>query len=166
MCNKTLKTNDTRNIQGVIADEVIQLDSEHAKKRGAPKLRRVEYYDAKTKKTFQFLTNHFQLAASTIAAIYKDRWQVELFFKAIKQNLKIKPFVGISKNAILTQVWIALIAYLLVSCAKHHAQQGWTVQRMLRIIQVNIFEQKTLKQIFLPDKVWIKQEEHQMRLFL
>ena len=71
-----LKINDTRNIQGVIADEVIQLDSEHAKKRGAPKLRRVEYYDANTKKTFQFLTNHFQLAASTIAAIYKDRWQL------------------------------------------------------------------------------------------
>jgi hypothetical protein len=161
-----IKTNDTRNIQGVIADEVIQLDSEHAKKRGAPKLRRIEYYDAKTKKTFQFLTNQFQLAASTIAAIYKDRWQVELFFKAIKQNLKIKSFVGTSKNAILTQVWIALIAYLLVCFAKHHALQGWTVQRMLRIIKVNIFEQKTLKQIFLPDKVWIKQEEHQMRLFL
>ena len=161
-----LKINDTRNIQGVIADEVIQLDSEHAKKRGAPKLRRVEYYDANTKKTFQFLTNHFQLAASTIAAIYKDRWQVELFFKAIKQNLKIKSFVGTSKNAILTQVWIALIAYLLVSFAKHHAQQGWTMQRMLRIIQVNIFEQKTLNQIFMPEKVWLKQEEHQMRLFL
>jgi IS4 transposase len=88
------------------------------------------------KKTFQFLTNHFQLAASSIAAIYKDRWQVELFFKAIKQNLKIKSFVGTSKNAILTQVWIALIAYLLVS--KHHAAR--IMQRMLRIIQVNIFE--------------------------
>jgi putative transposase len=164
-----LKTNDTGGIRGVLTDELIQLDSEHAKKRGAPKLRRVAYYDALTKKTFEFLTNNFHLAASTIAAIYKDRWQVELFFKAIKQNLKIHSFVGTSRNAILTQVWIALIAYLLISFAKHHAQQGWTVQRMLRVIQVNVFEQIALSQLFEPDKTWLNprvQAKPQMRLRL
>lgn len=69
----------------------------------------------KKKRTFEFLSNNFHLAASTIAAIYKDRWKVELFFKAIKQNLKLKSFLGRSRNAIQTQIWIALIAYLLVS---------------------------------------------------
>jgi putative transposase len=99
-------------------------------------------------------------------AIYKDRWKVELFFKAIKQNLKLKSFLGRSCNAIQTQIWIALIAYLLVSFAKHMAQEGWSVQRLLRIIQVNLFERKPLKALFLPDKKWNKQEEPQLRFFL
>jgi len=85
-----------------------------------------------------FLTNNFKLAASTIAAIYKDRWKVELFFKAIKQNLKIKTFVGTSKNAILTQIWIAMITYLLLAYARHSAKAGWTVQRIMRVIQLNL----------------------------
>ena len=164
-----ISTKQTGKAQGVIADEVIELNSEHAKKRGAPRLRHVRYCDAKTNKPFDFLTNNFHLAASTIAAIYKDRWQVELFFKAIKQNLKIKAFVGTSKNAILTQIWIALIAYLLVCFAKHHAQHGWTVQRMLRIIQVNLFDQRRLEHIFFPEKIWLNsslQTEPQMRLCL
>lgn len=153
--------------KGILADESIELCSDYAKKRGAPKLlRRIEFYDKAKKRTFEFLTNNFHLAASTITAIYKDRWKVELFFKAIKQNLKLKAFIGRSRNAILTQIWIALIAYLLVSFAKHLAQEGWTVQRMLRIIQVNLFERKYLKSLFSPDKRSIKQEEPQLRLFL
>jgi IS4 transposase len=82
-----------------------------------------------------------------------------LFFKAIKQNLKLKAFLGRSKNAIQTQIWIAMIAYLLVSFAQHLGKKGWTVQRLLRIIQVNLFEIKTLKALFSPDKVPIKQEK-------
>ena len=153
--------------KGILADENIELSSAYAKKRGAPKLlRRIEFYDKDKKRTFEFLTNNFHLAASTIAAIYKDRWKVELFFKAIKQNLKLKAFIGRSRNAILTQIWIALIAYLLVSFAKHLAQEGWTVQRMLRIIQVNLFERKYLKSLFSPDKRVIKQEEPQLRFLL
>jgi len=92
-----------------------------------------------------FLTNHFSLSAATIAAIYKDHWQVELFFKAIKQNLKIKAFVGTSKNAILTQIWIAMITYLLLSFARHLAKAGWTVQRILRVVQLNLFERRCLR---------------------
>lgn len=151
----------------ILADEYIELSSEHAKKRGAPKLlRRIEFYDVQKRRTFEFLSNNFHLAASTIAAIYKDRWKVELFFKAIKQNLKLKSFLGRSRNAIQTQIWIALIAYLLVSFAKHMAQEGWSVQRLLRIIQVNLFERKLLKSLFLPDKKWLKQEEPQLKFFL
>lgn len=141
--------------KGFLVDEYIELSSDYVKKRGAPKrLRRIEFYDEKKERTFEFLSNNFHLAASTIAAIYKDRWKVDLFFKAIKQNLKLKSFLGRSRNAIQTQIWIALIAYLLVSFAKHMAQEGWSVQRLLRIIQVNLFERKPLKALFLPDKKW------------
>lgn len=142
------------------------MSSAHALKRGAPKLRRVGYRDAKTGTFYEFLTNNFALSATTIAAIYKDRWQVELFFKAIKQNLKIKAFIGRSKNAILTQIWIAMIAYLLVSFARYGARSGWTVQRMLRVLQLSLFERRTLEQIFDPDPPRYKQNEPQMRLVM
>jgi hypothetical protein len=151
---------------GVTSDQTIQLNSAHAIKRGAPKLRRVGYRDADTGKFYEFLTNNFALSARTIADIYKDRWQVELFFKAIKQNLKIKAFVGRSKNAILTQIWIAMITYLLVSFARHSARSGWTVQRILRVLQLNLFERKTLKQILDPDPPRHKQNEPQLRLVM
>ena len=142
------------------------LNSAHAVKRQTPPLRKIEYIDRQSGKHFMFLSNNFRLSASTIAAIYKDRWKVELFFKAIKQNLKLKAFIGRSRNAIQTQIWIALIAYLLVSFARHLGQEGWTVQRLLRMIQVNLFERKTLKALFMPDKIPIKQKEAQLSLLL
>ena len=151
---------------GVTSDQVIQFNSAHAIKRGAPLLRRIGYRDPETGKFYEFLTNHFKLSAATIAAIYKDRWQVELFFKAIRQNLKIKAFVGTSKNAVLTQLWIALITYLLVAFARHSARTGWTVQRMLRILQLNLFERRSLKDILDPDPPRHKKSEPQMRLAL
>ena len=164
---KVKSTHEVLSSKGILADEHIELSRDYAKKRGAPKLlRRIAFYDAEKKRTFEFLSNNFHLAASTIAAIYKDRWKVELFFKAIKQNLKLKSFLGRSRNAIQTQIWIALIAYLLVSFAKHMAPEGWSVQRLLRIIQVNLFERKLLKALFSPDKKWLKQAEPQLRLCL
>lgn len=150
----------------VTSDQVIALSSAHAIKRGAPRLRRVGYRDPDTGKHYEFLTNNFTLAATTIAGIYKDRWKVELFFKAIKQNLKIKAFVGTSKNAVLTQVWIALIVYLLVAFARYSAKEGWTVQRMLRVLQLNLFERKALAQIFNPSPPPNQKDLPQMRLVL
>lgn len=135
-------------------------------KRGAPRLRRVGYTDEQTGKHYVFLTNHFALAATTIAAIYKARWQVELFFKAIKQNLKIKTFVGTSRNAMLTQLWVAMISYLLLAYARHSAKAGWTVQRIIRVIQLNLFERKTLQEILNPDSTRHKKSEPQMRFAL
>ena len=152
--------------KGVLSDQIIQLSSVHALKRGAPKLRRIGYRDPETGRFYQFLTNHFDLSAVTIAAIYKDRWQVELFFKAIKQNLKIKAFIGASKNAVLTQIWIAMITYLLLAFARHSARAGWTVQRMLRVIQLNLFERRSLKEILDPDPPRKKKGEPQMRFAL
>lgn len=151
---------------GICSDQVIQLNSAHALKRGAPLLRRIGYRDPQTGKFYQFLTNHFGWSAQTIAAIYKDRWQIELFFKAIKQSLKIKAFVGTSRNAVLTQLWIAMITYLLVAIARHSARKGWTVQRMLRVIQINLFERRTLKEIFDPDPPRHKKGEPQLWLAL
>lgn len=151
---------------GVTSDQIIELTSAHAKKRGAPRLRRVGYRDPETGKFYEFLTNNFDLAASTIAAIYKDRWQVELFFKAIKGCLKIKKFVGHSRNAVLTQLWIALIMYLLVAIARHSAKQGWTVARMLKVLQMNVFSRKTLQQLLNPDKSRHKKSDPQLRIAL
>ena len=161
---KVLERRSADRSQGVLSDQVIQLNSDHAIKRGAPKLRRVGYKDAETGKFYVFITNNFNLSAATIAAIYKDRWQVELFFKAIKQNLKIKAFVGTSKNAILTQIWIAMITYLLLAYAKHSAKAGWSVQRILRVIQVNLFERKSLKEILDPYPHRHKKSEPQIGL--
>ena len=152
--------------KGILSDHIIQLSSTHAIKRGAPRLRRVGYRDPLTGRFYEFLTNNFRLSASTIAAIYKDRWQVELFFKAIKQNLKIKAFVGTSRNAVLTQIWIAMITYLLLAFARHSAKAGWTVQRIMRVIQLNLFERRTLKSILIPDPPDHKKSEPQMRLAL
>ena len=152
--------------KGITSDQIIQLNSAHALKRGAPRLRRVGFVDKDSGKRYVFLTNNFTLCAATIAAIYKDRWQVELFFKAIKQNLKINAFVGLSKNAILTQIWIAMITYLLLAFARHSAKTGWTVQRILRVIQLNLFERRSLKEIFIPDPPRHKKSEPQMRFAL
>ncbi len=149
---------------GVTSDQIIELSSAHAIKRGAPKLRRVGFYDAETRRLYEFLTNNFRLSAATIAAIYKDRWKVEFFFKAIKQNLKIKAFVGTSKNGVLTQVWIALMVYMLVAFARHSAKAGWTVQRMLRVLQLNLFERKILPEIFKPSPSPKQKDQPQMRL--
>ncbi|MCF6205158.1 MAG: IS4 family transposase [Methylococcaceae bacterium] len=150
--------------KGIISDQTIQFNSTHALKRGVPKLRLVTYYDNEGDKTYQFLTNNFKLCAATIASIYKDRWQVELFFKAIKQNLKIHAFVGVSRNAVMTQIWIAMITYLLLAYARHSAKTGWTVQRILRVIQLNLFERKNLREILIPDPPRHKKEVPQMRL--
>jgi len=161
---KIIERREANRSQGVTSDQVIQLNSAHALKRGAPRLRRIGYRDADTGKRYTFLTNHFNLSAAAIAAVYKDRWQVELFFKAIKQNLKIKAFVGLSKNAVLTQIWIAMITYLLIALARQHAKSGWTVQRIIRVIQLNLFERKTLAEILKPDRDRWKPNEPQMRL--
>ncbi|MGS2718932.1 IS4 family transposase [Eionea flava] len=163
---RVLERREVNKKKGVSSDQVIQLSSAHAIKRGAPTLRRIGYRDKNSGKFYTFLTNNLILAASTIAAIYKDRWQVELFFKAIKQNLQIKAFLGLSKNAILTQIWIAMITYLLLAFARHSAKKGWTVQRILRVIQLNLFERKALREILDPSPPPKQKDQPQMRLVL
>lgn len=136
--------------KGITPDQVIELTGNKWKNEAMPQLRRVGYRDPETGKHYVFLTNHFGLAARTIADVYRDRWQVELFFKAIKQNLKIHAFVGNSFNAVLTQIWIALCAYLLLSFLKFQSKTGWTEQRILRLLQANLFSKKDLMTLIRP----------------
>jgi putative transposase len=98
-------------------------------------LHRVGYRDPETGKHYVFLTNAFHLAAKTIAAIYKRRWQIELFFKWVKQNLKIKSFLGTSRNAVLTQIRVAMCMYLLLACIKLMSRLGLGLQQILRLLQ-------------------------------
>ena len=104
--------------RGILRDEIIWFTGPQSVKKFPGELRMVEFRDDETNKIYRFITNNFNLAASTIAAIYKRRWQIELFFKWIKQNLKIKSFLGTSENAVRTQIWVALIHYLLVAYIK------------------------------------------------
>lgn len=112
--------------------------------------RRIHYVDPETGKEYQFLTNSTKLKASEVAAIYKERWQIELFFKWIKQNLKVKTFLGTSANAVLTQLWIALCLYLLLSYLKFLAKLGWSLSKILRLLQLNLFARRPLADLLRP----------------
>ena len=151
--------------QGMTSDQVIELTGIQFRDKGIPRLRRIGYRDPETGKHYVFLTNHFALAAKTIADVYRDRWQVELFFKAIKQNLKIHAFVGNSLNAVLTQIWIALCAYLLLSFLKFQSKTGWSQQRILRLLQANLFSKKDLMALIRPSPPDIADPIPQMTLW-
>lgn len=137
--NHTVVKENTTLGEGVLSDQVIQLNGEG--KRSYKKLLRiVTYWDKTHQKTYKFLTNNFELSAKTIADIYRDRWQIELFFKWIKQNLKIKTFLGVSKNAVLTQIWVAMIYYLLLSYIKFKTKLKLSLLEFSRIIKEMFLE--------------------------
>lgn len=137
--------------KSLTSDQTIRLTSIQAAKKCPNQLRRVGYRDIDTGKHYIFLTNNFKLAARTIADIYKARWQVELFFKWIKQNLKIKSFIGTSKNAVMTQIWIALCVYLLLAFIKFQSKMNKTMQQILRLLQLNLFEKRDLMALLRGD---------------
>ena len=116
------------------------------------KLRRVKFYDAVTDKTFVFLTNNFKLPALTIAQLYRSRWQVELFFKWIKQNLRIKTFYGTSENAVKTQIWIAISVYVLVAIMKKQLHLKESLYTILQVLSVSIFEKIPIYQLITEQK--------------
>ena len=125
---------------GVICDQSILLTVPKSVGDYPDKLRRVRYYDAETDKTLVFLTNNFLLPAITIAQLYKQRWQVELFFKWIKQNLRIKSFYGTSENAVKTQIWIAVSVYLIVAIIKKRLNLQESLYTILQVLSVSLFE--------------------------
>jgi hypothetical protein len=145
-----IKRREADRSQGVTSDQAIEFTG--AKAKNCPiGLRRVGYRDAETGKHYFFLTNVFDLAAKTIADIYKERWQVELFFKWIKQNLKIKSFLGTSKNAVMTQIWIALITLLIVAYYKFMTKLSLSFSQILKLVRLNLFVQNNLKDLFEPE---------------
>lgn len=118
--------------------------------------RRIDYVDPETGNEYQFLTNSTKLKASEVAAIYKERWKIELFFKWIKQNLKVKTFLGTSENAVSTQLWIALCIYLLLAYLKFRAKLGLSLSGILRLLQLNLFDRRLLIDLLKPpDKTQI-----------
>ena len=129
---------------GVMSDQTIELTSARGRKAYPGTLRRVGYWDAETKQRYVFVTNNTTWVGKTIADVYKSRWQIELFFKWIKQYLKVKRFVGRSKNAVLTQLWVATCMYLLLAYLKFVLRLSWTLHRMLRVLQLNLFDRRSL----------------------
>ena len=131
---RTVPTN-----KNIISDETIQLTGYAAQKECPVPLRKVVVWDDINNKEIVLLTNNFKLVASTISAIYKDRWEIELFFKTVKQNLRIKTFIGTSANAVKIQIWTALIAILLLKYMKFKSKLTWAVSNLVALIRLNLF---------------------------
>jgi hypothetical protein len=136
---------------GLRADQTIRLRGAKTARQYPTPLRRIAYYDADTNKRLVFLTNNFDLDAQTITQLYKCRWQVELFFKWIKQNLRIKAFVGTSENAVKTQVWIAVSVYVLVAIIKKELKIKRSLSDILQILSLTLFEKTQLFSLLTPD---------------
>jgi len=152
---------------GLICDQTIILKNYYASKDYPKELRRIKYYDKITEKTLTFLTNNFLLPALTIAQLYKCRWQVELFFKWIKQHLRIKKFYGTSENAVKTQIWIAVSIYVLIAVLKKRLELKDSLYTILQILSVNIFEKKPIQIVFAGDPEIMSKNEtyNQLNLF-
>ena len=146
---------DATSHPNITSDQIIKYSSKQRDSEQLLPVRRVGYRDPKTGRHYVFITNHFEWSAQTIADIYQQRWQVELFFKWIKQNLKIKAFLGNSKNAVLTHILAALCVYLLIAYLKFLSKVSYSMQQILRLIHTNLFSRRDLMNLFekpKPDK--------------
>lgn len=150
--------------EGVTSDQTIMLTGSKSADCPIP-LRRIGYRDQKTGKHYVFLTNNFKLVAKTIADIYKSRWEVELFFKWLKQNLKIKTFLGTSRNALMTQIWVALITMIVLAYMKFLAKLSQSITQIQRLLQLNLFKRQSLWELFDPPPTKHKTESPQKMLF-
>jgi hypothetical protein len=164
---KRLYSHDTDRSTGIIADQTITLTGVSSYSDFPEKLRRIVYRDPATKKRLVFLTNNFTLAATTIAALYKSRWQIELFFKWIKQHLRIKAFFGTSENALRSQIWIAVTTYVLVAIIKRRLKLKQSLYTILQILSISIFEKTPILQLFrdLEDLDQGTEVPNQLKLF-
>lgn len=135
-----------RKAKGVLADQEIAL-------KGVNGRLRLVHFVADDGNEYRFVTNAAHLKAEVVAELYKERWQIELFFKWIKQNLRVKTFIGASENAVLTQLWIALCVYLVLAWLKFMSKIGQSMQQILRLLQLNLFERRDLVELFKPPKV-------------
>jgi hypothetical protein len=153
----------TRNI---LSDQLIRFNGEKAKKDCPHVLRMIAVWDEKKQREIVLLTNHLEFGSTTISAIYKGRWQIELFFKAIKQNLKIKTFVGTSENALYTQIWTALIAVLVIKYLQFKSKLKWSLSNLVAFLRWNLFIHKDLwKWLDSPfEEVPLVSDQHQYLL--
>jgi hypothetical protein len=153
--------------KGVVCDQTIKLNNHYAAKDYAEKLRRIKFLDEETGKVLVFVTNNFHLAATDIAQLYKHRWKIEMFFKWIKQHLKIKSYWGYSENAVKTQVWIAVSVYVLVAIAKKKFMLQQSLYEILQILSISIFERMPINQLFQQTQLqYFKEQNHnQLKMF-
>ena len=152
---------------GLRCDQTVVLTGVNTSGHYPEKLRRIKYYDVATGKTFVFLTNHFSLPALTIAELYRRRWQVELFFKWIKQHLRIKAFFGTSENAVRSQIWIAVSVYVLVAIIKKRLDIPASLYTLLQVLSLTMFEKTPLNQLFMNQdhNLEFADTDNQMNLF-
>lgn len=153
--------------KGILFDQTILLNNYYASKDYPEKIRIIKFRDEQTGKELIFLTNNFQLKATEIAQLYKHRWKIELFFKWIKQHLKIKSFWGQSENAVKTQVWIAVSVYVLVAIAKKKFMLTQSLYEILQILSISIFEKMPINQLFQQTQLqyFKEQNSNQLNLF-
>jgi putative transposase len=162
LCYRVKSRQDVTKYRDISSDQQVQFTGEKGKNYSDLNLRRIRYRDPDTGDCYIFLTNHLKLSPLTIAAIYKERWQVELFFKHIKQNLRIKSFLGQSINAIKTQIWVAMCVQLLLLYLKWHASISWSIQRIMRVLQLNLFMKYNLAELLTggppdPEQTWVQE---------
>ena len=152
---------------GVIADQTITLDGYYTSRDYPVHLRRVRFRDPKTAKTLVFLTNQTALPALMICNLYKSRWQVELFFKWIKQHLRIKQFYGISENAVKTQIWIAVSVYVLAAIVRKRLKLEVSLYTLMQVLSVTVFEKASIESIILQtaDSSESVMDDNQLNLF-
>jgi len=153
--------------KGVIYDQTIMLNNHYASKDYPEKLRIIKFKDDLSGLTLIFLTNNFYLKATDIALLYKARWDIEMFFKWIKQHLKIKSFWGQSENAVKTQIWIAVSVYVLVAIAKKKFMLNQTLYEILQILSISLFERMPINQLFQETQLqyFKEQNDNQLTLF-
>jgi len=151
----------------VLCDQTIMLNGYYAAKDYPNKMRRIKFRDEETGKILIFLTNNFHLSAIEIAQLYKHRWKIELFFKWIKQHLKIKSFWGHSENAVKVQVWIAVSVYVLVAIAKKHFMLKQSLYEILQVLSISIFEKMPINQLFQKTQLqyFKEQDDNQLKMF-
>ena len=165
-CYRVVERREVMKSKGVTSDQLIEFAGTVTARKCPIRLRRIGYRDQDTGKHYVFLTNNLALAPRMIADLYKSRWQVELFFKSIKQNLKIKSFVGTSKNAVLTQIWIAMCVYLLLAFIKFQSKLAHSMQKILRILQLNLFEKRDLMDLLRGKPISsVTHDQYQASLF-
>lgn len=153
--------------KGVLCDQTIRPNTYQAARDYPEKLRRIKFYDQDSNKVLVFLTNNFDLRAADVAQLYKHRWKIELFFKWIKQHLKIKSFWGQSENAVKTQVWIAVSVYVLVAIAKKKFMLRRSLYEILQILSISIFDRMPINQLFQQSQLQNFQEQNhnQLKMF-
>ena len=145
---RRIYSNKVNKNTGVICDQTITLTTPKTKEKYPDKLRRIKYFNSEVNKKFIFITNNFSLPAITIANLYKQRWQIELFFKWIKQHLRIKSFYGTSFNAVKTQIWIAVSTFVLLAIIKKRLKIEQSLYTFLKVMSISIFEKTPILQLF------------------